>query len=134
MIRRPPRSTRTDTLCPYTTLVRSQKTMVAGLRLPRVVGGAEWKTVALAAVLSAGLLSGCATAPDDPQGKADFEAVNDPLEPVNRALFEFNQVLDNLLLKPVAFAYSIFVPVPLQTGIHNALVNLKRPEIGRAHV
>src|SRR3546814_9838624 len=24
MIRRPPRSTRTDTLCPYTTLVRSQ--------------------------------------------------------------------------------------------------------------
>src|SRR3546814_16486779 len=59
---------------------RGHKTMVAGLRLPRVAGGAEWKTVALAAVLSAGLLSGCATAPDDPQGKADFEAVNDPLE------------------------------------------------------
>src|SRR3546814_10921166 len=98
---------------------RGHKTMVAGLRLPRVAGGAEWKTVALAAVLSAGLLSGCATAPDDPQGKADFEAVNDPLEPVNRALFEFNQVLDNLLLKPVAFAYSIFAPVPLQTGIRS---------------
>src|SRR3546814_15158974 len=29
MIRRPPRSTRTDTLCPYTTLFRSQR---AGLR------------------------------------------------------------------------------------------------------
>jgi phospholipid-binding lipoprotein MlaA len=100
--------------------------MVVGLRLSRP---AEWKSVALAAVLSAGLLSGCATPPDDPQGKADFEAINDPLEPVNRALFELNQVIDNLLLKPVAFAYSIFVPVPVQTGVHNALVNLKTPVI-----
>src|SRR3546814_11275387 len=33
MIRRPPRSTRTDTLCPYTTLVRSAN--VAGDRLAR---------------------------------------------------------------------------------------------------
>src|SRR3546814_18337747 len=29
MIRRPPRSTRTDTLCPYTTLFRSQRRIVA---------------------------------------------------------------------------------------------------------
>lgn len=100
--------------------------MIAGLRMPRSAG---WKSAALLAVLSAGLLSGCATPPDDPQGKADFEAVNDPLEPVNRALFELNRVIDNLLLKPVAFAYSIFVPVPLQTGVHNALVNLKSPII-----
>src|SRR3546814_9444730 len=83
---------------------RGHKTMVAGLRLTRVAGGAEWKTVALAAVLSAGLLSGCATAPDDPQGKADFAAVNDPLDPVNRALFEITPGLDNLQLKTVALA------------------------------
>src|SRR3546814_12179794 len=31
MIRRPPRSTRTDTLCPYTTLFRSRVRKVAGL-------------------------------------------------------------------------------------------------------
>src|SRR3546814_18762486 len=30
MIRRPPRSTRTDTLCPYTTLFRSAGNLVAG--------------------------------------------------------------------------------------------------------
>src|SRR3546814_1443795 len=29
MIRRPPRSTRTDTLCPYTTLFRSQRHVIA---------------------------------------------------------------------------------------------------------
>src|SRR3546814_5230537 len=34
MIRRPPRSTRTDTLCPYTTLFRSEFTSAMFLRLP----------------------------------------------------------------------------------------------------
>src|SRR3546814_2615885 len=42
MIRRPPRSTRTDTLCPYTTLFRSQ-----GNRVPKDRHGdhgtAEWR-------------------------------------------------------------------------------------------
>src|SRR3546814_18713875 len=33
MIRRPPRSTRTDTLCPYTTLFRS-----VGARQPHIIG------------------------------------------------------------------------------------------------
>src|SRR3546814_224589 len=37
MLRRPPRSTRTDTLCPYTTLVRSEK-----LRLPQVEGDSRY--------------------------------------------------------------------------------------------
>src|SRR3546814_5374970 len=35
MIRRPPRSTRTDTLFPYTTLFRSSASAVAGRRLTR---------------------------------------------------------------------------------------------------
>src|SRR3546814_13822817 len=35
MIRRPPRSTRTDTLFPYTTLFRSYRRPVSGFTLPR---------------------------------------------------------------------------------------------------
>src|SRR3546814_1727594 len=38
MIRRPPRSTRTDTLFPYTTLFRSVSS-TAKIRAPRLVGG-----------------------------------------------------------------------------------------------
>src|SRR3546814_7562150 len=34
MIRRPPRSTRTDTLCPYTTLFRSHDRHIRSARLP----------------------------------------------------------------------------------------------------
>src|SRR3546814_7294739 len=40
MIRRPPRSTRTDTLCPYTTLFRSQG-LDLGHAAPRVRRGLE---------------------------------------------------------------------------------------------
>jgi phospholipid-binding lipoprotein MlaA len=89
----------------------------------------QWKTLAAVALLSTGLLAGCATPPADPQARADFDAVNDPLEPVNRALFEFHQVLDHFLLKPAAFVYQTLIPEPARTGIRNALVNLKTPII-----
>lgn len=95
----------------------------AGLRT------SQWKTLAAVALLSAGLLAGCATPPADPQARADFEAVNDPLEPVNRAMFEFHQGIDGLLLKPLAFTYRTLIPEPARTGIRNALVNLKTPII-----
>lgn len=94
-----------------------------GQRMP------QWKTLAAVALLSTGLLAGCATPPADPQARADFDAVNDPLEPVNRALFEFHQVLDHFVLKPVAFAYSMLIPQPMQTGIRSALINLRTPVI-----
>src|SRR3546814_2912470 len=41
MIRRPPRSTRTDTLCPYTTLFRSAAMRAMGAQIERREGG-EW--------------------------------------------------------------------------------------------
>lgn len=85
------------------------------------------KFLAMAALLASGLLAGCAATPDDPQARADAAAVNDPLEPVNRALFELHQVIDHFLLKPVAFTYTMLVPDPLRTGVRNALNNLKSP-------
>src|SRR3546814_11430322 len=53
MIRRPPRSTRTDTLCPYTTLFRSKKIAVAQgsgnvyriALLDRSLGSPRWSTL-----------------------------------------------------------------------------------------
>src|SRR3546814_19543219 len=59
MIRRPPRSTRTDTLFPYTTLFRSPVTMHKTLVKPLVAG------------LSLALLAGCATS----KNKADTNYV-----------------------------------------------------------
>src|SRR3546814_13657850 len=47
MIRRPPRSTRTDTLFPYTTLFRSGDRHLIGVGILRNVGGADQVVIAL---------------------------------------------------------------------------------------
>ena len=74
-------------------------------------------------------LAGCATPPpaDNPEAVAAFEATNDPLEPMNRAIFKFNLYADNLLLKPLALLYRTFIPPEPRRGIHNFLDNLRAP-------
>ncbi len=57
----------------------------------------------------------------------DADDANDPLEPVNRAVFSFNMTLDRYTLKPVARVYRDYLPDPAQKGIHNVLVNLRSP-------
>lgn len=57
----------------------------------------------------------------------DADDANDPLEPVNRAIFSFNMTLDRYTLKPVATGYRDYVPEPARKGIHNALINLRSP-------
>lgn len=85
----------------------------------------------LAALLVLFTVSGCATAPDrsDTEAYAEYEEINDPLEPMNRVIFQFNRGLDTLILKPFAIMYSVFLPPPFQTGIHNFLNNLQTPVI-----
>ena len=62
----------------------------------------------------------------------DFETtiledkVYDPLEPINRAIFSFNNVADRIVLEPIAKGYKK-LPSPIQTGIKNFLSNLRAP-------
>lgn len=51
----------------------------------------------------------------------------DPLEPVNRAIFSFNTTVDGLLLEPAARIYRGVIPQPVRTGIGNVLVNARSP-------
>jgi phospholipid-binding lipoprotein MlaA len=72
------------------------------------------RLVALAAAVA--LLAGCATAraPDE----------RDPLEPLNRTIFEINEALDRAVIKPAAEAYVAVVPQPARTGVSNFFGNL----------
>lgn len=79
---------------------------------------------ALGAVLA---LGACATAPQDPAARAEFEADNDPIEPINRAIFDFNLVVDGTIIKPAALVYRGVLPEQARTGVHNALDNLRSP-------
>ena len=52
-----------------------------------------------------------------------YVEVNDCFEKVNRGIFGFNQVLDKIILKPLAKGYRMF-PQPIRSGTSNALSNL----------
>jgi phospholipid-binding lipoprotein MlaA len=54
---------------------------------------------------------------------------NDPLERVNRAVFEFNRVVDALILEPVSILYGDVVPELGRRGVRNFLDNLRAPVI-----
>lgn len=54
--------------------------------------------------------------------KADEE--DDPLEPINRVIFEFNEIVDDNILEPVAKGYKYVTPDPVEKGISNFFSNL----------
>lgn len=81
----------------------------------------------LGAACMLAILAACATPPDDPEARADFEAQNDPLEPTNRAIFDANLFLDRNFFKPVAQGYVDVVPKPGRRAVHNVLKNLNEP-------
>lgn len=64
------------------------------------------------------LVTGCATAPDR------VGAANDPLEPINRRVYAFNDVFDRNIAQPVARGYNAVLPDPVNRGITNFFRNL----------
>lgn len=60
-------------------------------------------------------LSGCASTAKNPQ---------DPLEGFNRAMFSFNDKVDQAALKPAAKAYKAALPEFVQTGVGNFFGNI----------
>jgi phospholipid-binding lipoprotein MlaA len=75
----------------------------------------RWAAHAVLVALAA-LSAGCATGPNaNPK---------DPLEPMNRKVATFNDVLDDNVLKPVATGYRDYTPQPVQTGVSNFFRNL----------
>jgi phospholipid-binding lipoprotein MlaA len=59
-------------------------------------------------LLSLGLF-GCATNGD----------ARDPLEPLNRGIYKFNDAVDTAVIKPVATTYKEAMPSPIRTAIGN---------------
>jgi phospholipid-binding lipoprotein MlaA len=67
----------------------------------------------------AALCSGCATVAENA----------DPLEKVNRPIYNFNQKFDQVLLKPLADAYVKVTPQPVQTMVSHFYDNAAYPEV-----
>ncbi len=59
------------------------------------------------------------------ENKYEIDAIYDPLEPVNRVLFQTHDVIDTALLKPAATIYNTIVPDFGREIVNNFLTNLK---------
>ena len=68
------------------------------------------------------LLAGCATTPGQ-----DRLAERDPLEKVNRGIWNVDQFADRVVLKPVTNGYRAVAPRPVRQGVTNFFANLTEP-------
>lgn len=66
--------------------------------------------------VAAALLVGCATGPNANRA--------DPLEPLNRQVWRFNEAVDDAVLRPAATAYRQILPSPVRAGVSNFFGNL----------
>ncbi len=66
------------------------------------------------ALVCLALLGGCASTGNP----------RDPLEPINRGIYHFNDGLDNVLFKPAAEVYRGVLPQFVRTGVSNFFANL----------
>jgi phospholipid-binding lipoprotein MlaA len=74
------------------------------------------------AILAVAIVSGCASGPErDPR---------DPLEPMNRAVYKFNDTFDEAIAKPVAGAYRDVLHVEIRNRVSNFFSNIQDIFIG----
>ena len=55
------------------------------------------------------------------------EEIDDPLEGMNRAIFRFNDILDQFLLRPIAWFYGTVTPGPVKRSMRDFFRNLRSP-------
>jgi phospholipid-binding lipoprotein MlaA len=88
------------------------------------------KAARLALVLAlVSTLAACATKPpaSDPVALAAYEEANDPLEPLNRAMFKVDAGLDQVIVRPVIKTYRFIVPEGGRKSVDNFVNNLHTP-------
>jgi phospholipid-binding lipoprotein MlaA len=64
---------------------------------------------------------------EEPEFEEQVDTIPDPLEPVNRFFFNFNDRLYFWAVKPVATKYKVVVPEDVRLGIKNFFSNLTSP-------
>lgn len=74
-------------------------------------------------------LPACSSLPQTPAEQAEARAIDDPLESVNRTIFDVNDFLDRLLLRPLAELYRVTVPPMLRDRITGIVNNMSEPVI-----
>lgn len=76
-------------------------------------------------------LYGCATtsSPEQAAQFAEEPLITDPFEPFNRSMYNFNKVLDTILVKPVAEGYVAVVPATARESVDNFFGNIEEVSV-----
>lgn len=86
-------------------------------------GVTRWgQKVTVILLATAFLLAGCAATPPTPE-----QSAYDPIEPMNRRVFEVNEQLDRYVAKPLADAYVFITPRFVRRGVTNFFDNASYP-------
>ena len=99
--------------------------------LPSMDG--EWLSPVGRSFLKSALAAASATAVENGQepepfaGETSTEYLSDPLEGLNRVIFQSNDKVYFWFLKPVSQIYGTFIPPGLRTCIRNGFDNLRFP-------
>jgi phospholipid-binding lipoprotein MlaA len=72
------------------------------------------RLAAVCAIVGLGVLGGCATTHDP----------RDPLEPINRGVYQFNDGIDTMFIKPISQIYQGVIPPVARTGVSNVFANI----------
>ncbi len=56
-----------------------------------------------------------------------YDEIYDPLEPINRAVLNFNFFIDDVAIRPIVKTYKFIAPEPVEKGVSNFFSNLKEP-------
>jgi phospholipid-binding lipoprotein MlaA len=65
----------------------------------------------------------------DGDGEEEEPDINDPLEPLNRAIFAFNELFNLIILEPMAKTYNFVTPEYARERISNFLSNIRTPVV-----
>jgi phospholipid-binding lipoprotein MlaA len=85
----------------------------------------------LTAALCLLLLTGTAACAKSQKPEVAYKnkEVADPIEPVNRFVFGFNDVLDRIIIEPLAKGYKFILPSFVRDSVQNFMHNLQSPLI-----
>ena len=51
-----------------------------------------------------------------------YDEIYDPIEPINRAILNFNFFIDDIAIRPIVKTYKFIAPEPVEKGVSNLVI------------
>ncbi len=61
------------------------------------------------------------------ESSISYDEIYDPIEPINRAVLNFNFFIDDIAIRPIVKTYKFIAPDPVEKGVSNFFSNIKEP-------